>query len=374
MADTPQNSPYQGRPSRSFWRGGVVKAGAYPPSDLFEPKFPVDREMKIFTAGSCFAQHVGRVLRENGFNVLDGEPAPEGMPLELAQKHGYRIYSGRYGNVYTVRQMRQLLAEAQGEFIPATPVWEKAGRFYDAQRPNVDPRGLASPELVEKARDQHLHIVLNMLATADLMVFTLGLTEAWEHIETGTIYPTAPGTIAGDFDPEVYRFKNFRAHEVRADFEALRDALKAINPGLKFLLTVSPVPLTATASDQHVLPATVYSKSVLRCVAGELAMDFDDVDYFPSFEIISSHPAPKSFFEDNLRSVTPEGVGRVMKLFLASHGVASADSDEDGGDDAQKRDRVRALRKARRARRKGDQEKSQADVVCEDELLEAFNK
>lgn len=165
--------------------------------------------MKIFTAGSCFAQHVGRVLRENGFNVLDGEPAPEGMPLELAQKHGYRIYSGRYGNVYTVRQMRQLLAEAQGEFIPATPVWEKDGRFHDAQRPNVDPRGLASPELVEKAREQHLDIVLHMLADADLMVFTLGLTEAWEHIETGTIYPTAPGTIAGDFDPEVYRFKNF---------------------------------------------------------------------------------------------------------------------------------------------------------------------
>lgn len=361
-------SPYQGRPSRSFWRGGVVMADAYPPADLFEPKFPVDREMKIFTAGSCFAQHVGRVLRENGFNVLDGEPAPNGMPLELAQKHGYRIYSGRYGNIYTVRQMRQLLAEAMGEVTPAEPVWEKDGRFYDAQRPNVDPYGLPTKQLVEKARTRHLGILLEMLKSADLMVFTLGLTEAWEHIETGTIYPTAPGTVAGRYDPGHYRFKNFRAHEVREDFIALHKALKAINPDLKFLLTVSPVPLTATAGDQHVLAATTYSKSVLRTVAGELAMDFDDVDYFPSFEIISSHPAPKSFFEDNLRSVTPEGVGRVMRLFLASHGVEVETPEEE------ERARIRAMRLARRRRRDQMADEAKSDVVCEDELLEAFSR
>ena len=39
-------------------------------------------------------------------------------------------------------------------------------------------------------------------------------------------------------------------------------------PKLRILLTVSPVPLTATAGDDHVLLATTYSKSVLRAGRG----------------------------------------------------------------------------------------------------------
>ena len=121
------------------------------------------------------------------------------------------------------------------------------------------------------------------MAQTGLVVFTLGLTETWAHTGSGTVYPTAPGTIAGQIDPDVHSFVNFRAAEIRRDFEAVREVFRAANPDVKFLLTVSPVPLTATASGGHVLPATIYSKSILRTVAGELSEDFDDVDYFPSY-------------------------------------------------------------------------------------------
>ncbi|WP_428660504.1 GSCFA domain-containing protein [Reyranella sp.] len=53
---------------------------------------------------------------------------------------------------------------------------------------------------------------------------------------------------------------------------------KRRRPGVRFLLTVSPVPLKASASQNHVLAATTYSKSVLRAVAGQLADTYDDVD------------------------------------------------------------------------------------------------
>ena len=42
-----------------------------------------------------------------------------------------------------------------------------------------------------------------------------------------------------------------------------------MNPKARLVLTVSPVPLAATASGSHVLPATIYSKSVLRAAAQE---------------------------------------------------------------------------------------------------------
>ena len=72
--------------------------------------------------------------------------------------------------------------------------------------------------------------------------------------------------------------------------------MRSANRGLRFLLTVSPVPLTATNSGNHVLVATVDSKSRLRAVAGQLARTVSRVDYFPSYEIISAPPFRGSFF------------------------------------------------------------------------------
>ena len=64
----------------------------------------------------------------------------------------------------------------------------------------------------------HLKKYAGLLRKAKLFVFTLGLTEAWVHRKTGTVYPTAPGTIAGDYDPEVYEFVNFGFDDIRRDF------------------------------------------------------------------------------------------------------------------------------------------------------------
>lgn len=83
------------------------------------------------------------------------------------------------------------------------------------------------------------------------------------------------------------------------------------------LLTVSPVPLTATATDNHILPAAIYSKSVLRAVAGDMAEDNDDVFYFPSYEIISSHPSGGMFFNPDQRTVNLFGVNYVISHFFS---------------------------------------------------------
>jgi hypothetical protein len=363
-------SPYQGLEDRAFWRAGVVEAGAYPPSDIYRPKFAITKDMAIFTAGSCFAQHVGRTLAQSGYTVIDTEPLPAFIPADLAQKHGYRLYSARFGNIYTMRQFLQLLQEAFGNFQPADPVWERDGMYYDALRPNMTPGGLATPDLVTEARSLHLHAVQQAVAQADVVVFTLGLTETWAHTPSGTIYPTAPGTIAGSIDADVHSFVNFRSETIRTDFLQVRKIFQAANPDIKFLLTVSPVPLTATASGDHVLPATVYSKSVLRTVAGELAQDLADVDYFPSFEIVSSHPSAGRLFEANMRSVKPKGVRKVMRAFLAAHGEGPSEAEAKSENELRK-----ARRAARRARLAAQKDATpDQDVVCEEELLEAFRK
>lgn len=354
-------NPYQSLPPKCFWRTGVAEADPRAIDNLYQKKFSVSQVDKIATAGSCFAQHVTTHLRQRGCKVLDAERPPAGLPEDEARTFGYLIYSARYGNIYTVRQLLQLLTDAYGEQVRDEDVWESKGRFYDALRPGVEPTGLTSRDEVAAQRLNHLSHVRSLFDRTDVLIFTLGLTEAWTGRESGTVYPTCPGVIAGEYDAAVYEFRNFGFSEIYSDLERVRSVLKERNSNIRFILTVSPVPLTATASGQHVLVATTYSKSTLRAVCGAMVEAFDDVDYFPSYELVANPFWQPSFFESNKRSVTPDGVESVMRVFFSQHQFEQA-----SGSDEPMAERPQSS--VERLDAKDD------DVICEEELLGAFQR
>ena len=349
--------PYDDLPREAFWKTAVAEADRDAFPGLYVPAFPITRETTVATAGSCFAQHIARYLRMAGCTVLDAEPAPRPMTEKAAQAFGYGLFSGRYGNVYTARQMRQLLEDVADGMAEERFVWENDGRFRDAFRPTVEPEGLDSAEEVMLHRNYHLERTSRMLQQADVFVFTLGLTEAWEDVPTGRVFPLCPGVAAGTFDPAQHRFRNFRHAEIVADLHAIQAQLRRFNPQIKLLLTVSPVPLTATATGRHVLDATAWSKATLRAAAGEFVEDTTDAAYFPSLEIVT-HPASGGpWFEPNLRSVKPEAVDKVMAIFLEAHGLLDAE------------DEAYAERPAPPPEADSDVED---DAVCDELLLQAF--
>lgn len=349
VGETRARSPYRGLPATSFWRAAVTDNQGLEMSGLYKKKFEIEQTDTVATAGSCFAQHIATNLRTNGYSVVDTEPAPKAMTARTAESFGFGVYSARFGNIYYVRQLLQLAQEAFGEREPSNWIWSKADRYFDALRPSVEPSGLNSIEEVKAHREQHLAAVRRMFSNSSVLVYTFGLTEGWVDTASGTVFPTAPGTICGDFDPEEFSFRNFGYGEVFSDFEQFRELIKRHNPGIKFLLTVSPVALAATATDDHVLVSTTYSKAVLRAAVGDLANKYDDVAYFPSFEIITGSPSRGRYWDDSLRSVTPEGVKEVMRHFFAAHPPAS--KPEDG---------VKVV--------------SAEQIQCEDVLLEVFGE
>ncbi len=242
---------------------------------------------------------------------------------------------------------------------------------------NVEPNGLASEEEVIAHRAAHLGAVRLLLRKVDVFVFTFGLTEAWRDKESGTIYPTAPETIAGTFNPEKFEFVNLTFNEIYNDFLLVRKIIQRRRPHAKFVITVSPVPLTATASGNHVLAATIYSKSVLRAVAGQLAKNFDDVDYFPSYELIAGHPTRATYYESNLRVVTADGVAAAMSAFVSQHVAEGSQHVAEGSqhiaEEVQQiakgaRRVVEELATSSKAKRRME------TSLCEDMLLEAFSR
>lgn len=324
--------PYRSQPDTAFWRQSVGAIHYSEIKDLWRP-IPLSKSDLIATAGSCFAQHMRASLQARGAAYLDLEPTPPIFSSSVeARRWGYELFSCRYGNIYTTRNLVQLFDEAFNARIPRERVWERSGRYYDALRPGVDPVGHENADIVLSLRAGHLSAVREMFAKLDVFIFTMGLTEGWEDLEDGTMYNVAPGTLAGNYDPGRYAFRNLRCSEVRSDLIGFCDRLRAINPGARILLTVSPVPLAATATSSHVLVATIHSKSVLRSVAGELADELDNVYYFPSYEIISSHPSRGIFFQPDLRNVSPAGVDFVMSHFFSGC-IADAFSDATAGAD-----------------------------------------
>lgn len=314
-------SPYQGLPATSFWRSGVVEAHPLGADGLYRKRFEITAEDRITTAGSCFAQHIARAMRADGFNVLDVEPAPVGLPLERHLVFGYGQYSARYSNIYTARQLLQLLREAFMDVCSPEPVWTSQGKFFDSMRPAVEPRGLESVSEVHEHRAFHLEQVRKLFESTDVFIFTLGLTECWQLGGSDWVFPTAPGTVAGTYDPRRYRFKNLSYEEVVSD---MNDALAIIqsvsrSQNLRVILTVSPVPLTATYTNDHVLTATTYSKSVLRVAAGRLCERHPHIAYFPSYEMVTAPWSRGIFFDSNLRTVNRAGVEVIMKTFLRHH-------------------------------------------------------
>ncbi|APE43437.1 hypothetical protein BOO69_08410 [Sulfitobacter alexandrii] len=309
--------PYIGLDDRQFWKRAPAGPSGQDLDPVSDVPFVLKSQDKIVTAGSCFAQHVARYLTEQGFNHYVSEAAYPFIEDAVAKRHNYGLFSARYGNLYTARQLLQLLQRAYGLFDPVASHWKTPdGKAYaDPFRPQIQPGGFSSLEELEADRKQHLAAVRQSIENMDVFVFTLGLTEAWLDKRDGAVFPIAPGVAGGEFDEEIVEFYNFDHDETADDLMSALQFIRSKNPTVKFIVTVSPVPLNATYLPRHVWTSTTWSKAALRIAAEKVTASLDDCCYFPSYEVITSPHVRGGYYADDGREVLLTGVDHVMALF-----------------------------------------------------------
>lgn len=309
--------PYKNFPARQFWNRTVSTT---PWAELFlgQPsKFKLARNDRIASAGSCFARRIAEHLNSVGFSYEAFESC---HPL-LAQKaadYGYGVFSCRYGNIYTTRQLRQLFDEALGVRAPVFNFVKLGDDGYlDLMRPSISRVAFGSVEEARADRIYHLSRVRRMIEEMDAFVFTLGLTEAWTDPTQDIVYGSHPAVFRNSLRTDHIVPINLGYEEVAGDLDYVLDLIgrHSRGGGVRVILTVSPVALAATHQDSHVLTATTYSKSVLRAVAGKAAETRANVDYFPSYEIFSLSQSFGQFLAEGLRDVNARGVGIAMRSF-----------------------------------------------------------
>ncbi len=313
--------PYGELPDHAFWSRAVAGPAPGDVDPALSPSFPIAPQDRIASAGSCFAQHIARRLGGAGYNYLVTEPGYPRMGARLAAKYNYGTFSARTGNIYSARQLLQLFDRAYGAFTPSEPFWRSGRHWVDPFRPMIQPLGFESEQEAALDRAQHFKAVRKLMETLDVFIFTFGLTESWQCKADQAVLPVCPGCGVGTFDPAKYEFRNFEVAEVIADFTAFAARLRGVNPRARIVLTVSPVPLVATYSGDHVLSATTYSKSVLRVAAGRLARDLESCAYFPSYEIIAGAFSRGGYYAPDLREIEAAGVDHVMRVFFRQFGL-----------------------------------------------------
>jgi hypothetical protein len=153
------------------------------------------------------------------------------------------------------------------------------------------------------------------LSSATVIVLTLGLNEVWYDNQSSRHLNCAPSFFATRRNPDRFTLHITDCFENIEQLEAIRSHILRINAQAKLIVTVSPVPLSETFSGRDIVVANTYSKSTLRVAAEVFSARHDNVDYFPSYDMIAISPRDLAYGVDCLH-VSDRVVGRVMREFL----------------------------------------------------------
>ena len=273
----------------------------------------------IFTMGSCFARNLEIALLDRGGRVVS-------IDLEALDQPAFKDEHGdiRLGffHRYTPQSMLQEFRRAFDEI----PGWDDASSLIERYGDGwIDPH-FAWLKQGDHSRDQIItrrrvaRELTRRAAEAKVLVITLGLTESWRHRPTG-LWLNKVSLPHLKRSPGAYELHLTPYEQILSHLEDTLELLRRHHRtgDLRLIVTVSPVPLSATFSGRDVVVANMDSKAALRAAAGAFALRHPElVSYFPSYEIVM-HSNPAQAFEVDRAHVSRRAVAAIIDQFLEAY-------------------------------------------------------
>lgn len=245
-------------------------------------KHKIDYGTKIFAVGSCFAQNIAARLIRAKFRVIESPTGILFNPASIA---------------------RALTAFAERTEAEERRIIERGGYYVslDSHSELMQPTKEGAAECYNRAiAEGH-----RALAEADCVIITLGTSWVYRHNTTGAIVANCHKLPQSEFT---------RYSLSVADIcELFRPLLGTILQDKKIIFTVSPV--------RHIsdgLAANSLSKATLRVAVAELCNQFENVDYFPAYEIVTDDLRDYRFYADDLVHPSNQAIEYIWNSFVAS--------------------------------------------------------
>ncbi|MBQ8519808.1 MAG: GSCFA domain-containing protein [Bacteroides sp.] len=235
---------------------------------------------RLMLFGSCFVENIGNLLATNKF-VCDVNP-----------------YGVLYNPLSIADGLRRILRNpvfTADELFPWQGLWHSwmhHGSF-----------SAASPEECLERINARLQAASEMLPVADWLIVTWGTAFVYKH--EGKIVGNCHKLPAGEFD----RFC-VDADLITESWHYLLKDLKALNPKLKVLFTVSPIRHAKDGMHGNQL-----SKARLLLAIEELCRESGHCFYFPSYEILLDELRDYRFYADDMLHPSPLAVEYIWECF-----------------------------------------------------------
>ncbi len=227
---------------------------------------------KILSLGSCFAQTIGRKMQDAKFDLLVNPFGTIFHPLNLADL------------------INQSLDEKS---VDSKGILQRDGLFLHYLT-HSDVRGKSEFELMDTLQAK-LRETRSYLQTGSFLILTFGTAWIYEHQDFGRVANCHKQA------QKLFTKRLTELKEMQAEMEAVLEKIQTLNPDLQIILTLSPVRHIKDGVAENQL-----SKSLLRVLCGRLNAKFDQVSYFPSYEILMDELRDYRFYKSDLIHPTEE--------------------------------------------------------------------
>lgn len=267
----------------------------------------------IFAMGSCFAREIEGALRKFRFNILS-------MDMDLLAQGGFSDEKGiRTGffHRFNVPAMElefrrafddQAFDEGRDLLVPYGN-----GLYSDLNYWPILGR-LDLPGTLQRRRVGRT--MVRSFVDAKAIILTLGLTEAWYH-EPSKMYCNAAGGDVLARHRDQFSFHRLGFEENYKSLQRILDFIARAHSTGDYcvFVTVSPVPLQTTFSNQDIVVANAGSKATLRVVAEEVCKANDKAVYFPSYEVAMLSDPARVWRSDRLH-IQKDCVSHITSVFV----------------------------------------------------------
>jgi len=222
---------------------------------------------QLLSVGSCFAQEIGEQLTSYKLKVL----------------------SNPFGTLFNPLSIHRLLRDSLSKQLPPASSYVQNQEVYYNELFHSTLSALSQSEL-EKKIQHRLTSVHDWIQPTDWLLLTWGTAWIYTRKETGKVVANCHRLPAANFEKSL-----LMPETIVTDFAALWKELRAIQPTMKAIITVSPV--------RHMndgLSMNNLSKSILRVACHQIQAQFEEVFYFPSYEIIQDDLRDYRFYKKDL--------------------------------------------------------------------------
>lgn len=247
--------------------------------------FEIGLDTRLMFLGSCFSEHISEFFSTRKFNVMANPFGILFNPLSIA--FALDLMTGK-----------QQLSERYFSFFDEKWIsFAHHGKFSNPDR-KLFEEGVAHS--VEEGR--------SFLQSADILFVTLGTSYYYFHKGKELVVANCHKVPGTEFDK-----RRASVTETYNAFLSFFEWRKQYRPDLKVVFTVSPVRHLGDGFHENQL-----SKASLHLSIEKMQESYENVFYFPSYEIFMDDLRDYRFYDKDLCHPSPQGVEYVREMVASA--------------------------------------------------------